>query len=482
VYSYKKDYVVPLILLDADIPENSEKIRRLTDQLYRSDDAWIKIMQRVILGMGGVAALKELGYAIDTFHMNEGHAVFSFVEKARGVAPGQVEELKKNFVYTCHTPVEAGHDRFGADDLQKVLLPEDFSLCEAYGRDKHNTINLTLLSMNVSTRINAVSRRHGEVMRLQFPQYKERIQHVTNGVHAHTWMSESVKQMLEGHTKTLGDFLANPMALAKAVELKGDTAFRQALWEAHQDNKKGLCKLLAKWKFDPDVFTICWARRFAAYKRPGLIMQDIRKLVSLSKKIGPLQIIFAGKAHPRDNIGFTFINAMLDKIDGMNDVYDTLKIAMPENYEISLARILTSSVDVWLNNPLPPFEASGTSGMKAILNGVVQLSTLDGWVTEAADKNIGRIFGYTNTEGAIGDERDLRMSDDSKQLYASLEELMNLYYATNDKGRVNLSSEWLDLMINCLAASADFNTYRMLDQYKHAIWQFSSSPLPAAAV
>ncbi|MDD5347371.1 MAG: alpha-glucan family phosphorylase, partial [Candidatus Omnitrophica bacterium] len=436
VYSYSKDYCIPLILLDANIPENNEKNRRLTDQLYRSDDSWIKIMQRAILGMGGVAALRELGYSIDIYHMNEGHAVFSFVEKARGVPKEKISDLKRNFAYTCHTPVEAGHDRFNADELRSVLRDEDYALCETYGKDKGHVINLTLLSMNVSSRTNAVSKNHGAVMHLQFPQYKDIIQYVTNGVHSHTWMSMRFQKLLEGYRAVLGDFQSNPMALEKVAGLKGNAEFREKLWQAHQENKKDLCTLLDKWKLDPDIFTICWARRFAAYKRPSLIMQDMRKLISLSKKTGPLQIIIAGKAHPKDNTGFTFISNLMDKVDGLTDSYDTLKIVMPENYEIGMARILVSSVDVWLNNPLPPFEASGTSGMKAIINGVLQMSTLDGWVVEAADKNIGRIFGYANPPGTLGDEKDLHMSDDAKQLYAALEEMMQLYYAVNTKGKV----------------------------------------------
>jgi starch phosphorylase len=199
-------------------------------------------------------------------------------------------------------------------------------------------------------------------------------------------------------------------------------------------------------------------------------MQDISALIDIAKKAGPLQIIFAGKAHPNDNLGFTYINQMLDKVDSLTDVYDDIKILMLENYEINLSRILTSSVDVWLNNPLPPFEASGTSGMKAILNAVLQMSTFDGWVAEAEQRNIGKIFGYRNEEGEIGNEHELRMNDDSKRLYAALEEMVQVYYATNKQGTPDLSSRWVDMMIDCLAAGAEFNTYRMLDQYKHGVW------------
>ncbi|MCX7927166.1 MAG: alpha-glucan family phosphorylase [Candidatus Omnitrophica bacterium] len=471
VYSYRGDYCLPLILLDANIPENSERDRRLTDQLYRSDDARIKIMQRVILGMGGVMALKEMGYSVSRYHMNEGHAVFSFIEAARGLSQQQIEALTNQFVYTCHTPVEAGHDRFHSEELKAVLLDEDFSLCERYGLEKPAVINLTLLAMNVSSSVNAVSKKHGEVMHLQFPQYKDKIKYITNGVHSHTWMSPAFQQLLNKYKDVLGDFQTNPMGLEQIKHLAANVEFRQQLWQAHQENKRYLCQLLSKWKFDVNVFTICWARRFAAYKRPSLLMQDVRRLVAISKKIGPLQIIIAGKAHPKDRAGFSFINHMMDKIDGLTENYDTLKIVMPENYEIGLARILTSSVDLWLNNPLPPFEASGTSGMKAVLNGVVQLSTLDGWMVEAQDKNIGKTFGYTNPPGSIGDERELHMSDDAKQLYIALEEMAQMYYAANLGGQVNYNSQWLDLMINCLIAAGYFNTYRMLDQYKQQIYR-----------
>ncbi|MDD5775204.1 MAG: alpha-glucan family phosphorylase, partial [Candidatus Omnitrophica bacterium] len=443
------------------------------DQLYRSDNNWIKIMQRVILGMGGVAALKELGYPIELFHLNEGHAVFAFVEKARGLPADGIRDLKKHFVYTCHTPVDAGHDRFPSDELRRILKREDFEVADTFGRDKGGVINLTLLSMNIASRINAVSHNHQKVMHIQFPKYRDQIQYVTNGVHPHTWMSDRFKGVCERFTKHFGDVKANPMALARAGELRADKGFRQAVWEAHQANKQDLCDLLGKWKFDKNAFTICWARRVAAYKRPSLILQDVKALIEMGKKYGPLQIIFAGKAHPSDNLGFTFINEMLDRVDELTDAYDHLRFVMLENYEISTAKTLVSGVDAWLNNPLPPFEASGTSGMKAILNAVVQISTIDGWIAEATDMDIGKLFGYVNEEGSIGNEHDLHMHSDSVMLYKALEEMVGMYYGANKKGVMDVSSTWIDLMINCLAASAQFNTYRMLDQYKSLVWNIS---------
>ncbi len=470
VYSYDKSYAVPLILLDSNIDVNNEKNRHLTDQLYRSESNWIKLMQRLILGMGGVSALRELNYNIDTYHMNEGHAVFAYVEKTRGIPAGEREALSKHFVYTCHTPVDAGHDRFSIGELSSVLKPEDFEIVDAQGKEKNNAINLTLLAMNVSGHINAVSKRHQNVMHLQFPKYKERIQFVTNGVHHHTWTSGRFKAVLEKFRPVFGDTNANPMALAKAETLKSNPEFRQEIWKAHQANKSEFCNFLEKWKMDKDAFTVCWARRIAAYKRPSLILQDIQKLIEIAKARGPVQVIFAGKAHPKDNLGFININQILEKVDSITGVYDYLKIILLENYDISLAKMLVSSVDVWLNNPLPPFEASGTSGMKAILNGVLQLSTVDGWVFEAQDKEIGKFFGYRSGDKEIGQELNLRLEEDSVKLYAAFDELVELYYRTNKKGEVDYSSHWIDMMINCVASGAHFNTYRMLDEYKKLIW------------
>ncbi len=473
VYSYKHDGVVPLILLDSDVEENNEKNRTLTNQLYKSDNAWIKAMQRIILGMGGALALKELGYNIDIYHLNEGHAVFAFLGKAREWGFKNIEELKKHFVYTCHTPVEAGHDKFTQSELKKIFDEEDLSLLEKYGKDSQHTINLTLLAMNVSSIINAVSLNHQKVMHIQFPKYKDRIKFVTNGVHPYTWITEPFMELYNKFPQVFEDVRSNPMVLKRAEELRPSREFRSKLWQTHQVNKANLCGLLDKWRFNKDVFTICWARRVAAYKRPSLILSDVNRLIDISKKIGPIQIIFAGKAHPADNLGFTYINEMLDKVDSLSDVYDNLKIAILENYNMSLARILASSVDVWLNNPLPPFEASGTSGMKALLNGVIQFSTFDGWVAEGASKKIGTIFGYRNEEGQIGDERNLHIEEDSIKLYDALEEMARLYYATNDLGKVDLNSKWIDTMINCIIAGSYFNTYRMLDEYKSDIWKLA---------
>jgi len=261
VYSHKHDAVVPLILLDSNVEGNSQRARELTDQLYRSDNVFLKLLQRVVLGFGGVRALDELGYNIDTYHLNEGHAVFAFVARARGLENEQVDKLKTNFVYTCHTPVEAGHDKFSFDDLNKVLKKEDVDIIERFGKEDSGLANLTLLSMNISSAINAVSHSHQKVMHIQFPLYKDRVQYVTNGVHPYTWMSRRFQELFEKFPAAFPDFKSNPMILSRATELKNNSDFRAQLWQAHQANKADFCNLLERWSLDKDIFTICWARR-----------------------------------------------------------------------------------------------------------------------------------------------------------------------------------------------------------------------------
>jgi starch phosphorylase len=252
--------------------------------------------------------------------------------------------------------------------------------------------------------------------------------------------------------------------------LKTDPAFREGLWRAHQANKQALADFLKFWYIDDRAFTLAWARRFAPYKRPTLILQDVNRLLEIARSIGPLQIIIAGKAHPADTPASIHMDQMMEKISTLSGDRKLIRICFLENYDTYFAKLLVSSVDVWLNNPLPPFEASGTSGMKAILNGVVQLSTLDGWVVEAADQGIGRIFGYAPPPGQVGNEAELRLEEDSKALYRALEELAGIYYATASGKTDPANSEWLEMMINCLSASGYFNTHRMVSEYNQKIW------------
>ena len=474
VYSYDKKNACPIILLDSNLVQNNDRFKKLTDQLYRSDDVWWKIHQRAILGIGGMKALTGLNYHIDCFHLNEGHAAFALVEHYVGLAhKDQMNEEKNRFAYTCHTPVVAGHDRFNIDDVRRILRDDYVDAAITFGREQPDSaqINLTYMCLQNCAHVNAVAQKHGEVTRIQFPAFASKITSITNGVHIHTWISDSFEELFDRYAQVLGDWRRYPENLKKVCSLEKDPAFRRDIFEAHQRNKKNLLEVIKHWKLKENILTIGWARRIAGYKRPALIFRNTKRILEIAQKVGPLQIILAGKAHPNDNIGGAHIEEILDHIDQLNPYKNLVKVLILENYDTYFGKLLTSSVDVWLNNPLPPFEASGTSGMKAIANGVVQLTTLDGWVVEAADKDIGWIFGYQHKGSDIGSEAQLRLDEDSQALYTKLEEIGKLYYETIRDGQIKIESAWIDKMIHCVEQSAFFNTQRMVRQYYDEMWQ-----------
>ena len=474
VYSYDRQHACPVILLDSNDPTNPPHFQQLTDQLYRSDSVWWKIFQRVILGIGGMKALDSLGYHINTYHLNEGHAAFALLEKYVALNDkDQMGNEKNKFVFTCHTPVAAGHDRFSIADLAEILPPEYIDAAHRYGKEgpQADQINLTFMSLNNCPRVNAVAVKHGEVMRLQFPAFAAKIGSITNGVHLHTWISEPIQDLLDRYSQIFSGWRQDPRLIGRIHELKGDPGFRQELFQAHLENKRHLIHLVEKWRLRNDVLTIGWARRITGYKRPALIFQNVERIIQIARQSGPIQIILAGKAHPNDDIGAAHIDHILEHIDRLNACRDIVKVLILENYDTFFGKLLTNSVDIWLNNPLPPFEASGTSGMKAILNGVLQLSTLDGWIVEAAEKDIGWIFGYQHRGPDIGKENQSRMDEDSRALYDALSGIVDLYYATYRNDRINIQSVWIDKMINCIAQAAFFNTQRMIQEYRQQMWE-----------
>ncbi len=473
VYSYDKKHVCPLVLLDSNLPENSEHFRRLTDQLYRSDDVSWRIFQRSILGIGGMKALEVLKGHIDCYHLNEGHAAFALVEKYVGLKyKSRMDVEKKKFVYTCHTPVAAGHDRFEIHDIEN-LFPDDYvEAAKKFGKetDASDDINLTHICLDNCRHTNAVAQKHGEIMRLQFPDFAKRIDAITNGVHIHTWVSENFALLFDKYSKTFGDWRRNPQNLEHVTQIASDENFRRDIFSAHQANKRTFLNIIKPWKLEEDILTVSWARRITGYKRPSLLFHRIEEVLDLAYRIGPLQIILAGKSHPNDNIGAAHIQDILNHIDRLNEHHKVIKVLILENYDTYFGKLLTTSADVWLNNPLPPFEASGTSGMKAILNGVLQLSTLDGWVVEAEKDNIGWIFGYQHHGPEIGSESQLRLDEDSAALCATLKEVATMYYHMNKRGTVDIKSPWIDKMVNCVRRAAFFNTQRMVEEYRQKMW------------
>jgi len=474
VFSYDKKMAWPILLIDTHLPENKPVFHELSDQLYRSDHEWWKIFQRIVLGIGGMRALKEFNYEINSYHLNEGHAGFAILEYLKNHKSGdQNIEEQENFIYTCHTPVEAGHDHFKLEEIRKILPEPYVMLAKKMGSSGKDDlyVHMTEMSLKFCKNINAVAQKHGIIMRSQFDRYKNKIKAITNGVHTQTWVSKNFADLYDKYLKKEGDWRSNSDLLSCLGKNIENETFRKELFYAHQANKRTLVELLQNWNFDEHVLTLGWARRIAGYKRPSLIFHDVERLVKLIKHQGPLQIILAGKAHPNDEIGTAHIEEMMDHIEQLVEHKDQIKVILVENYDTYLGKLLTSSVDVWLNTPIPPFEASGTSGMKAILNGVLQLSSLDGWVVEAEDKDIGWIFGHRHEGAQAGDERDLKLDEDAQALYNTLEEVIELYYKTNNGGVIDSRSLWIDKMIHCVTASAYFSSQRMVEEYNRLMWK-----------
>ena len=443
-------FKVPVYFLDANLPENSEWDRHLTDSLYGGDPHY-RLCQEVILRM-----LQELGYVnLERYHMNEGHAALLGLElldreaakhKRNYITKDDIEPVRKKCVFTTHTPVPAGHDQFPMDLVKQVLGPrEEFdNLKEVFCHG--NLLNMTYLALNLSHFINGVAKKHGEISKDLFAKY--RIDYITNGVHINTWMSKPFKELLNGY---IPGWETDNFALRYALNIPGDS-----IWNAHQKAKEQLIDYVNHETNDGlglNIFTIGFARRVAAYKRPYLIFSDLNRLKSIAAKAGTFQIIFAGKAHPNDQQGKEIIKHI---IQVRNELKDFVKVIFLENYDMELGGLITSGVDLWLNTPHPPMEASGTSGMKAALNGVPSLSILDGWWIE------GCIEGITGW--AIGDKENINKdsfsdTSDALQLYDKLEnQILPLFYNQRDR--------WIDVMRHAIAMNGSFfNTQRMLQQY-----------------
>lgn len=447
-------FKVPVYFLDSDLPENSQWDRTITHFLY-GGDPYYRLCQEVILGIGGVKILRALGYrSIDRFHMNEGHSSLLTLELLDelkteagrpAVAHEDVEAVRKKCVFTTHTPVPAGHDQFPLDLVNRVLGSReiydmrDVFCCE--GR-----LNMTYLALNLSHYVNGVTKKHGEVSRLMFAGHK--IDAITNGVHAATWASASFQRLYD---KYIPGWRQDNFSFRYALGIP-----RQEVWETHIEEKRRLIQHVNQAtgvEMSVDTLTLGFARRAAAYKRADLLFQDIGRLRNIASRAGPFQVIYAGKAHPRDEEGKDLIKRIFQQVKLLKD---DIKITYLENYDLELGKMITSGIDVWLNTPQPPLEASGTSGMKAALNGVPSLSILDGWWIE------GCIEGLTGW--SIGDHRSQteetqNRSKDSSSLYDKLETVVvPLFYRDRD--------HFIDVMRHAIALNGSFfNTQRMVQQY-----------------
>jgi glycogen phosphorylase len=454
---------VPVILLDADLPENSDWDRALTDHLYGGDDH-VRLCQEIVLGIGGVRMLRALGYHdVPRFHLNEGHAALLALElldeHARWFGRGRFDDedvraIRQRCVFTTHTPVPAGHDKFPLDHAIRVLgRPEIFERRDVFCCD--DTLNMTYLALNLSDYVNGVAKRHGEVSRemLQSRDLSRsyQIDHITNGVHLATWAAPAFAALFDRH---LPGWREDNASLRGAVNLPA-----KEVWQAHAAAKAELVEEINRRTqagFDPDTFTLGFARRAATYKRADLLLSDPRKLKQMAARHGGLQIVYAGKAHPRDEEGKHLIQRIAQ---ARETLLPEVRLVYLENYDWELGRRLTAGVDVWLNTPEPPKEASGTSGMKAALNGVPNLSVLDGWWVEGCVENVtGWAIGEQCPAEASPEER---AGCDAPSLYAKLEKLvLPKFHRQRD--------DWLRIMRHAIALNASFfNTERMLREYAH---------------
>jgi starch phosphorylase len=446
---------VPVLFLDTDLEMNEPEDRKITHQLYGGDSEY-RFKQEVVLGIGGMRVLKELEIEFRRYHMNEGHSALLTLELLnafkRSVEEVWDEELswdtaavREKCVFTTHTPVEAGHDKFDYSLVTRILrddyIPLDI-LKKFGGQDK---LNLTYLALNLSEFVNGVAKKHGEVSRKLFPGYE--INAITNGVHSFTWVSPHMARLYD---KYIIGWANEPELFVRAENIPDDE-----IYAAHLNAKNELfdyIKSTTGIDFDPNTLTIGFARRSTAYKRPDLLFHDIKRLVKIGGR--KIQVVYAGKAHPHDFPGKEIIKKII-RLSG--ELKSEIKIVYLKNYNMNVAKKIVSGVDIWLNTPQRPLEASGTSGMKAAHNGVINFSVLDGWWIEGYIEGVtGWSIGSAPTEDNPVDADNER---DANDLYNKLEnQIIPTYY--NDRVK------WTFMMKNSIGKIAYyFNTHRMMRRY-----------------
>ncbi len=446
---------VPVLFLDTDLEKNSENDRKISQYLYGGDLRY-RFQQEVVLGIGGIRVLKELEIEFRRYHMNEGHSALLTIELLNDFKRSveevwdenlvwDAEAVKERCVFTTHTPVAAGHDKFDyelvSDVLRNDYIPIDV-IKRFGGKDK---LNMTLLALNLSEFVNGVAKKHGEVSRKLFPGYE--INSITNGVHSFTWVCPPMAKLYD---KYIHGWANEPELFVRAENIPDDE-----IYNAHREAKKQLFDYIKETtgeEFDLDVLTIGFARRATAYKRPDLLFYDLERFVRIAE--GKLQIVYGGKAHPKDFPGKEIIKKIFNL---SKQLKDKIKIVYLQNYNMNVAKLIVAGVDLWLNTPQRPLEASGTSGMKAAHNGVINLSVLDGWWIEGHIEGVtGWSIGSLTPEDSIDQNTS---ATDAEDLYNKLEHvIIPLYY--NDKSR------WIFMMKNSIGKIAYyFNTHRMMRRY-----------------
>ena len=462
---------VPVFLLDTDLEENAEADRRITDTLYGGDSGY-RLKQEMILGIGGAELLRVLGIGAGgrlIHHINEGHAALltlSLLERqlaGRGpwdVTDADIDAVRRQAVFTTHTPVPGGHDGFPMDVVRPILGDARVALLEKARTGDEGGLHMTLLALRLSGYVNGVAMRHGEVSREMFPAYA--IDAITNGVHAGTWTSQPFQELFDKH---IPRWRHDNLFLRYAIAIPLDD-----IREAHARAKRALLDEVERRtevKLDPSALTIGFARRSTPYKRGDLIFSDPSRLKRMTRRSGPLQIIYGGKAHPRDEWGKATIKKIFEAAASLED---SVKVVYLENYDMSLGALMTSGSDIWLNNPMRPLEASGTSGMKAALNGVPSLSVLDGWWVE------GHVEGVTGWSIGDDDELPADPTEDIAELYYKLERvILPMFYG--------MPRRFAEVMRGAIAINASFfNTQRMVSQYLHNAYRLDQVSGPGAKV
>ena len=439
----------PVIMLDTDYPENCAEDRHITDRLYGGDDAY-RLKQEIVLGIGGVRMLDALGFKVPLYHLNEGHSALLTLQLLQRHAypeedlrPGEtrydIPRVRELCHFTTHTPVESGHDRFSHEMVQRILgnFIDRTVLQQLAGSDQ---LNLTRLALNLSEYVNGVAKRHAQTSRELFPGYQ--VSAISNGVHPYTWTSPAFSRLYDRY---LPGWCTEPELLMRA-----DCCMpNEEIWACHMQSKQGLVdriKMQCGVELDADTLTIGYARRMTQYKRPDLLFSDLERLKSIAMR-QPFQVVLAGKAHPADDSGKRSIERLHEVV---RDLRGIITVVFIPNYDMDVASTMVSGVDVWLNTPLRPLEASGTSGMKAAFNGVPNLSILDGWWLE------GHIEGLTGW--AIGAQSAGQPGDDAESLYEKLEHVVLPLYTNRDA--------WLSVMKGAISRNASlFHSHRMMRRY-----------------
>lgn len=447
--STRLDGGVPVLLLDTDLPVNDPRDRDITHTLYGGDEA-LRMKQEIVLGVGGITMLQALGFKPMGYHMNEGHSAFLTLALLRryaharedlrpGESPYDLPQVRELCVFTTHTPVEAAHDKFDYD-LVRRLYGDVLDLGTVKLLAGEDRLNMTRLALNLSDYVNGVAKRHAEVSRQMFPGYA--VHAVTNGVHASTWTSPPFAALYD---RQIPGWCHEPELLARADRLADE-----AVWSAHVAAKRILIEqvwTLTGKHLDPDKPILGFARRMTAYKRPDLLFSDLARLRALARE-RPFQIVMAGKAHPKDEAGKRLIEALHAH---MRELEGEIPMAFLPDYDMDLALRMVSGSDVWLNTPLRPLEASGTSGMKAAFNGVPQLSVLDGWWVE------GCLEGVTGW--AVGEDSPAANGEDGRALYDKLGQVVLPLWYEDRPG-------WIAVMKGTISKSAAyFNSHRMMRRY-----------------